>query len=123
MFSVESSNSSSPPLGPGNHPAASGESASPEEGAERMKLACQRCGVEFESVSTLQAHRIFYCPKRETQAVASAASETQPTSVIKIQPFAEARKMADASGPIAPPLSKTSLVNNNGMSVSSIRFG
>lgn len=29
------------------------------------KMACPQCGIEFESAVVLQAHRTFYCPKRD----------------------------------------------------------
>ena len=42
---------------------------STEDHARPAKMPCPQCGVEFESAVVLQAHRSFYCPKRDADPV------------------------------------------------------
>lgn len=41
------------------------------------KHACPLCGIEFESAVVLQAHRSFYCPKREVDPALKNAADVR----------------------------------------------
>ena len=65
------------------------------------KLACPLCGIEFESAVVLQAHRSFYCPKRDMNDPASKS-------------VAEGRKINPETLTASPNASGPS-PNNNGI--------
>ena len=61
---------------PGTSDVANGGVDDPVANREnRIKLLCNQCGVEFESINTLQAHRSFYCPKRDVSAAAASTAD------------------------------------------------
>ena len=62
----DTSLSVTPPANPPPPPTAAAASVrEPSVIQQRAKMACPLCGIEFESAVTLQAHRNFYCPKRD----------------------------------------------------------
>lgn len=86
----EATNTSPPP--PPAPPAATGDSSEDSPPPRpSAKVACVQCGVEFESMSTLQTHRMFYCSKRDASG-APGGDKLNHAHLI-----AEARKMAEAA--------------------------
>ena len=105
----EATNTSPPPPAP---PAAqpptgdsSNDSPPPRPSA---KVAYAQCGVEFESMSTLQTHRMFYCSKRDAAGVASGDKMSHL--------IAEARKITEASAktPSTTAVTPSTPTTNNG---------
>lgn len=59
----------SPPTSPLANNASGNSSASSAHGAYQQ-LICAACGIKFTSLDNLQAHQMYYCPKRiEVSAV------------------------------------------------------
>ena len=75
------------------------------------KHACPLCGIEFESAVVLQAHRSFYCPKRDVDP--SPTAKNQMPDVRKNNPEVTSASPNPPSGP-SP--------NNNGMQTQYFEF-
>lgn len=90
--SKEAVDTSPPPAAPPAPAAPTGDSSdgSPPP-RPSAKVACVQCGVEFESLSTLQTHRMFYCSKRD------ASGTTSGDKINHTHSMAESRKITDAS--------------------------